>query len=183
MKKISLPINTYSFLKADEISEPDRLEILALLENFFQTEDDPEQMPLTGDTQVTWQWIKKVFPECVILIKDQEKIVGSTSIFPSTKAAMEDFIAKKESESSLFSRIHREDVTPKTMQAIYLCTAFIREEYRNCGLATQALLKSINSILPNNREISLFYWAYSDAGKILAEKISSHLKLPLLFRP
>lgn len=91
-------MSEYIFLKADEIEAPDKQRLLVMLESYFDTEHDSEQMPIgKGDNQ----WIKTRVPECATLIKYGDEVVGSTLVLPCTLILMESFLDGALNEAQL----------------------------------------------------------------------------------
>ncbi len=171
----------YKFLISNQASEKDVKELLAMLESYFKTHDDPEQMQINLDGA---HWIGERIPECSIIIKHKDEVVGSTFIMPCTKEIMKKFVSKEINEAELGEEI-KNKVSYENMDAIYLCSVFVKPEHRNKGLALKGTLTSIEKISKKaHKEIeSLFYWAYSEEGKRLANKVAKSVKLHLYARP
>jgi hypothetical protein len=166
----------YIFLNADKTDEADERVLREMLEAYFDTEHDPKQMPINQEVH---QWIKIHIPECAILIKHNDAVVGSTFILPCSLALMEAFIHGKLNEAQLLEHVRVNQINYQNMQAIYFCAAFIVSPHRGKGLAFQALLSSIKQITPKGKKLPLFYWAYSPAGKQIAEKLAMTLNVGL----
>lgn len=172
-------MNQFSFLNASQVEEKDVLELITLIENQFDTRNHPEQMQINDENRL---WVRSKIPECALIIKDKDIVIGSTLIIPSILVVMNDFISGKIHEADLVHQMQREEINYKKMQAIYLCSAFIKPEYRGKGLALKALIKSIHDINPENHPFPLYYWAYSQDGKRLADKLAFVTDFPVLFR-
>ncbi len=169
----------YLFLKADAVNDADKQRLLAILESYFDTEHDPEQMPIGSSEH---QWIKTRIPECATLIKQDNEVVGSTLILPCTLAFMESFIHGRLNEAQLVEKIRQSEISYENMQSIYCCSIFIAPEHRGHGLAYQTLLAAIKTITPKNKKLPLFYWAHSLAGQKVIEKLADALKVDVYAR-
>lgn len=169
----------YIFLKPEDVTDKDVDDLLEMLESFFTTQYDSEQMQINGKSS---KWVGENIPECSMIIKFGDEVVGSAFIIPCTKKIMEDFISSRINEAELVERVKAWEPDYKKMKAIYLCSAFVKEEHRGKGLTLQGFVNSIKKIVPRRRNIVLFYWAYSKEGKNLAEKIAKKLKMKIFAR-
>lgn len=170
----------YNFLTADQINEEDLKRLRKMLEDYFHTEEDPEQMQIGKDTRSNW--IKNKIPECARTIKWQDEVVGSTLVLPATLALMQDFISGRINEEQLAAQIETENIAYANMQAIYICSLFVTTEHRGQHLTAKAVSQSIQDIMPKDKKLCLFYWAYSPAGKKIAEKVAVELGLEIFAR-
>ncbi len=167
-------MSKYIFLKADQTDEADRKLLRAMLEAYFNTENDSEQMPIRQEGH---NWIKARIPECAMLIKYNDDLVGSTLILPCTLNLMKYFIDGQLNEAQLVECIREEEINYENMETIYCCSAFIIPSHRGKDLAYQTLLASIQKITPKDKKLSLFYWAYSLPGKNIVEKLAKTLNV------
>jgi hypothetical protein len=172
-------MSEYQFLNANQISPVEWNQLSAMIEAFYNTEQDPEQMPIRPNSTGK-NWISTRIPECAVIIKMGDELVGNTLVLPCTQALMQDFITGQINEAQLVEKIREEEITYETMQTIYSCSAFIVPEHRGKGLAMQALIHSIKSI--TTRKIPIFYWEYSTVGKIITEKYAACLGVELYVR-
>ena len=162
------------------VSDKEADEVMALAEEYFKTESDSEQAKVNNENK---NWIHNNIPECIDVIKDKEKIIGFTLIFPCKQETMSLFLNEKINEDELLELIKKE-LNYKEFDSIYLCQALIIPEYRRKGLAMKGLIKSIEKIISfsKNKKPVLFYWPFSNEGKKLAEKISEKTGLKLKYR-
>src|SRR3989338_8115812 len=121
---------TYS-IDQGHLSLKDNIASGKLAEEYFKMEADPGQIPATMENV---RWINRHIPECVNVIKDGRKMIGFTFIIPADKKIMNQFINGKISENEMFEEI-KNSVDYSNFDTIYLCSAFIKPEYRNNGLA------------------------------------------------
>ena len=150
-----------------------------IVEEYFGTQKDPHQITTSPENR---NWIYKNIKYYLNIIKHKDKIIGFSFMLPATKELMDKFISKKISEAELFEKIKISNV-PQIPEAIYLCSAVIKKEFRGKGLATQASIKLINKFIDNSRQKPiLFYWAWSNEGEKLAIKMAKLTNLELKYR-
>jgi len=149
-----------------------------LAEKYFGTKKDPEQMPTDENES---RWLYENIPECVNVIKDNDKEVGFTFIIPCNKEIMDKFLSREINEAQLWEKVKRE-INYKNFTTIYLCSAFIIPRYRRKGLAVKAVLKSIDKIKRTKQIPTLFFEGYSEDGKKAVEISTKKFKLKILER-
>jgi len=115
-------------------------------------------------------------PECDNVIYAGKKIIGFALIIPSNKELMKKFVAKKITEDELFEE-GKKKIKYTNFTTIYLCSCFVKKEYRGKGLAGQAWIKSIQKIM-KGRKIKplLFAWVQTKEGEMVVRRVASHLK-------
>jgi hypothetical protein len=96
---------------------------------------------------------------------------------PADKEIMEKFISKEMNEDELLRAVQKK-VTLKNFDAVYLCSALIKPEFRGKGYAKNSMKTSIKKIAGNKKPI-LFYWKFSEEGAGLAKKIAEELNLEI----
>ncbi|MEI6849816.1 MAG: hypothetical protein WCK29_02140 [archaeon] len=162
------------------VSDKEAQIVRLLAEEYFKTEGDSEQAKVNDENR---NWIHENIPECRNVIKDGEKIVGFTLIFPCKKETMNLFLNNDITEEELL-RIMKKELNYKNFDSIYLCSTVIIEEYRRKGLALKAFIKSIEKIISfsKNKKPNLFYWGFSEEGKRLSEKVAKETGLELKYR-
>jgi ribosomal protein S18 acetylase RimI-like enzyme len=156
--------------------ESDNFErMLALAEEAFDVRHDPEQLDVD---ETVIERLKAIHPNAVSEYADEKGPAVWILLIPTTQELMEAFLAKKISEKELF-----ESTSPgEAYKALYLCSAMVLEEYRHKGLAKQMTLKAIAAIRHTHKIDTLFVWAFSEAGKGLAQSIAKACELSLRFR-
>ncbi len=147
-----------------------------MAEKYFGTEKDPSQMPTDENAS---KWLLENIPDCVNVIKDNEELIGFTFIIPCNEDIMNQFLSKKINEAQLYEEVKKQKAH-KNFTAIYLCSAFIKPEYRRKGLAAKAVMKSIKKI--TKKIPTLFFEAYSEEGKKTADAMAKKLKIKILER-
>ena len=157
-------------------SRKDLDETSKLAEEYFGTKKDKNQIPTTKETR---DWVFKNIQDYVNLIKHNGKIIGFSFAIPTNKKIMNMFLNSKITERELFEKVKTSEIQD-IPEAIYLCSAVIKKEYQQKGLAITAFTKTIGNILSSSKEKPvLFYEPYSIEGDKLAKKIAitTHLKL------
>jgi hypothetical protein len=155
-------------------NKKDWQEVGKIAEAYFKTHEDPEQAQITEERAA---WIRKEFPECLNLMKSENKVIGVTFVLPCTNELMNQFLSKEINEEDLFVQIQNK-MNYDNLETIYLCSAIVIPEFRRKGLALQGTIKSIEKILEKrNIRPTLFYWAYSKEGLSLAKRVAKALNL------
>lgn len=108
-----------------------------MLEAFYNTQNDPDQTPIRPNSTGK-NWISTRIPECAVIIKAGDELVGSTLVLPCTQALMQAFITGWINEAQLVEKIREENITYKTMQTIYFCSAFIVPKHRGKSLGCKS---------------------------------------------
>ncbi len=147
-----------------------------MVKKYFKTDENPEQMPPTKETQ---DFLYKSCQGYMNVLKDDDKVVGFMLLLPARKELMNDFISKKINEVTLFERIMRSPMD-KIPQTIYLCSTIVLEDYRGKGFAVEGTLKILDKF-KKNKPI-LFSWSISPEGDNMAKKISKISGLKLIVR-
>lgn len=161
------------------ISRKDLDETSKIAEDYFGTQKNNNQIATTPENR---DWFYKNIKDCINIIRFKEKIIGFSFTMPTTKKLMNSFISGKINERELFEKIKQEKIQ-QFPEAIYLCSAVIKKEFRRKGLVKEAFLKSLNKIISNsNKRPILFYESYSAEGNSLAKKIADLIGLTLKSR-
>lgn len=162
-----------------KISLEDTKEAGEISEAYFATHYDSDQVPVNEETG---RWIYEHIPECLNIIRDDEKIIGFTFIYPTSHPIMEAFLSKKINESKMFEEV-KSSWSNMLIDAIYLCAAVVAPAYQRKGLASQAMTASFNQYMEKKGiKPVLFYWNFSLEGKRLAFRVAQNLNLELKHR-
>lgn len=167
----------YIFCNVSAITEKELKQLIEMLVSYFDPASDPAQIPVDKDQ---YSWIKNKLPECGMIIKYKNEVIGTTLILPCTESLMLNFIAGKINEAELTKKIREENIGYEKMQAIYLCTVFVSPVHRGKNLAVEAFVRSIHAINADHKASCLFYWPYSIEGQKTCEKVAKILGLKLL---
>ena len=146
--------------------------MIELADTAFSVRTDPHQ--LSVDQNVI-ERLQKIHPSTMSEFDDGNGPVLWILVIPTTSDLMHRFINKEISEKELFEQ------TPLDIQydGLYLCSAMVLEEYRGKGLAKKLTLDAIENIRKAHPIKTLFVWAFSREGEVLAEKIAVLTSLPL----
>ena len=162
-----------------KLTKKDWDESAQLAQDFFHTETKPDEIQISEENK---RFIHKYMPDCNNIIRAEKKVIGSTFIVPCNKEIMRRFLNKKISEKDLFEEVKKK-ITYKNFDTIYLCSSFLKKEYRGRGLAIEARIKSIKKILHGRRiKPILFTWAQTKEGKKSVKRTASLLRYELKLR-
>ena len=141
----------------------------------FATKSDPDQLDV--DENVIAH-LKEIHVATVSEMADDKGPVIWILLIPTTKALMDQFIAREITEQQLA------DLTPahSSYEAIYLCSAMVLEEYRHKGLAKKMTRDAIHKMREDHPIETLFVWPFTEEGNGLADAIAKAANLPLLKR-
>jgi hypothetical protein len=164
-------------LNKGRISRRDHAAVIESAEAFFQTEKNKSEMPTY---EVTYDFVSRLFPYSLNIIKDGKKVVGHTFTLPCDDRSMDDFLTRRITERELFFSI-RGRISPEDYSSLYLAAAMVQPAYRGKGLATEALTMQVrayqNAICD---DLALFYWPLTSEGDLLAKKIASTTGLTII---
>jgi GNAT superfamily N-acetyltransferase len=142
--------------------------VLEISEQFFGTQTDPDQMPIT---QKTADKLASIHPDTVIYKFDEQgEPIAWAVVVPTSLATKDKFLAGKMTERELLDEAARE----RRFDALYLCAAFVLPEYRRKGYARELVIEAINKV-SGGKEIPLYSWIYSPEGKKLVDTLSREL--------
>jgi hypothetical protein len=149
--------------------------MLKLVNEFFDTRNDPEQLDV--DDKIIAR-LKQMHPATLSELRDENGPYVWILIIPTQQQIMERFLSGELTETQLYEQ------TPlnASYDALYLCSASVLPEYRYKGLAKKATLDAINAIRENHPIKSLFYWPFSNEGRMLAAAVARAAALPLYER-
>lgn len=149
-------------------------EIRKASEDFFKTENDPEQME---NKKENIPRLRALHPKAYQWKIVDDRPVGWVALVPTTKELMNDFLSCKITERQLFD----ETQPAKEYDAIYLCASFTMPEHRDKGYALELNIDSIESI-SQGKKLTLFAWPISGEGEGLANKIEEKFQTKILKR-
>ncbi|HOI88828.1 MAG TPA: hypothetical protein PLV51_13300 [Lentimicrobium sp.] len=149
--------------------------MMQLIDRVFAVKNDPDQLDV--DEKVM-QHLLRLHPATFAGHSDENGPVAWVLVIPTTLALMQRFIRSEINEKQLV------DFTPEDepLEALYLCSATVLEEYRRQGLTRRLALESIEKIRQKHPLKALFVWPFSDEGDAAAEAIAAEAKLPLYKR-
>lgn len=146
--------------------------MLQLADEIFDTKSDPEQLDVNEDVL---NRLKQLHPASVTEKANENGPIAWILLIPTTRKLMESFLSGEISEKELFYLTH-----PGTQfDCIYLCSAMVLSEFRKKGITTDLTTVAIMNISQTHKIEALFVWAFSQEGKLSAQKIAAQLNLPL----
>lgn len=108
-----------------KVSKQDIEETSRMSEEYFKMENDSSQAPASQENK---EWVHKN-SNYLNIIRENDSIIGYVFMLPCTKSLMEDFLAEKIDEATLFAKI-RLIKFKDFPEAIYLCSAIVQEKFR-----------------------------------------------------
>jgi hypothetical protein len=149
--------------------------IIQLADEVFSSRTDPDQLSIDENVM---EHLQLIHPDTMSEYDNGNGPVCWILCIPTTLDLMTKFIQQKISEKELY------ELTPLNTkyEAIYLCSALLLEEFRGKGIAQNLAVKAIESIKIDHSIKALFFWAFSQEGEKLAEKLSGLIGLPLYKR-
>ncbi len=150
--------------------------MLQLVTEFFDVRNDPDQLDVNEEVR---EKLQQLHPATMTEVANDEGPIMWLLLIPTTHDIMGRFLSEEISERQLFD----ETQAGITYDAIYLCSAAVLPEFRRHGLAKKACMDAINSIRNDHPINNLFYWPFSEDGKMLAETVAKNAGLPLLLHP
>jgi ribosomal protein S18 acetylase RimI-like enzyme len=149
--------------------------MIQLAEEFFAVKNDPSQISINKKVMLR---LHKIHPSTMTEKRTSRGPIAWILLIPTTRALMDQFIAKEINERELF---HKTPLHVK-YDSIYLCSALVLPEYRGKGLAKTLMTKAIKSMQKEHPVSCLFSWAFSKEGKKLAASVARELSLRLCNR-
>jgi GNAT superfamily N-acetyltransferase len=146
--------------------------MIALVDEFFATKNDPEQISVDKRTMAR---LRRIHPKTMNEIGTKKGPIAWAMVIPTTETLMDQFVSKTISEKELL----RKTPLHARYDALYLCSALVLHEYRGKGLAKKLLINAVRSIRKEHDISWLFYWGFSREGKKLAAFVARDLNLPL----
>lgn len=135
-------------------------------EDFFGTENDPNQIPSNWDAL---NRLLTINPHTLVVKKDKSgSFIGWAAFLPTTQKLMIPFLKNEINERQLFYLTSRSDY-----DAIYVISVFVKPEFSSGGYSKNLLMEGIQPLLKPN--IKIFYEGFSEEGKRLGQILSTRL--------
>ena len=148
--------------------------ILKISDAFFDSIDDPEQLPATKESReklrqlhVNSRWCRLRHGEPISWIV----------VLPTTKILMRQFLDGIITERQLLNLSEPQEV----YDALYLAVAFTIPEHRGHGYSKDMFRRAIEGI-PHTEDVALFCWPVSDEGSGLAESLAKELEKEIFIK-
>lgn len=149
--------------------------MIRLADEFFDYKNDPEQIVVD---ELVMDKLHALDPASLTQEANEDGPIAWILVIPTTEAVMREFIEGRIGERQLLEKT----LPGESYDAVYLCSALVLPEYRKKGVATRLTLRAIKEIMSRHSIRWLFYWAFSDEGKRLAESVGKGVGLPALRR-
>lgn len=129
--------------------------------------------PMSDSSSITW--ILEHIPGCLRVVKLGDHVVGSTFVFPVSRALVQSFVADKTTERQMFEEVKR---NPLTWDCLYLANASILSDHRRRGLAFNCFRETIENIAKEHDKptLEVYFWPTDPERKRLAEKLQLHFE-------
>lgn len=125
--------------------------------DFFNLDEDPTQ--ISADMK-TYEYSVEIGGITVSAIEN-DKLLGWCFAFPTNRVLMNQFLDRTLTEKELLWCTKKDE----NYDAIYLCAAYVYEEYRKRGLGLKLVKKCLEPLLKEG--VCIFYEPYSDEGQRL----------------
>ena len=158
-------------MKKNVMSENLR-KMIALADEVFDARNDPDQLNVTPKVM---EQLQSIHPSTLSETIVDDGPVCWVLLIPSSIQTMQKFLDRKIHENEILES----SVNENHFEAIYLCSALVLPEFRNQGIAFRSALQSIKEIQASFKITCLYSWPFSKEGKLLSEKLSAKIHLPL----
>lgn len=148
--------------------------MLQLVNESFDTRNDPDQISVNEEEQAK---LAALHPATLTELANDDGPIVWILLVPTTTNIMNRFISGSITEKQLLEETH-----PGVYNAIYLCSATVLPEFQGRGLAGRVTLDAIAAIRSQHEIEVLFYWPFSNEGRLLANSIARKEGLKLLER-
>ncbi len=146
-----------------------------IAEEYFNTIGDNNQIEVSEENAL---WIHKNQKYLNIIFYGKQ-IIGFIFVIPATKDLMKRFLSNKLTEKNMFEEIKNLKFSEK-LEAIYICSAMIKKEFRRNKLTLTAAIKLIKNLTNNlSTKPDLFYEPYSKEGDLFAKNLALNLNLKI----
>src|SRR5271170_6565505 len=102
--------------------------MIALVNDFFDSRNDPDQISVTAADR---DKLERIHPATMSELANEDGPIVWILLIPTTQAIMDRFIKGEITEQQLLDETH----TGVGYDVIYLCSASVLPEYRHKGLA------------------------------------------------
>jgi ribosomal protein S18 acetylase RimI-like enzyme len=149
--------------------------MLELVNRFFDTRNDPDQISVDEEER---ELLAQIHPATMSELVNEDGPIVWILLVPTTTAVMGQFLKGAISEKQLLF----DTPAGRAYDAIYLCSASVLPEFRHKGLAKKVTIEAINKIRNDHAINALFYWPFSEEGRLLAMSIATETGLPIYER-
>jgi hypothetical protein len=160
--RIKQLMNINEVIAPVDINDIDTIQImLDKGEEFFGTQNDPNQLPTNMETL---HKLLEINPNTIIVKKDDNgDFVGCAAFLPTTTDLMDLFLTNKITENQMF-----EMTTPNIdYDAIYVISVFVDPSFKNGGSSRSLIIQGITPLLKDG--VKIFFEGFSDEGSMLGK--------------
>lgn len=157
-----------------ELTERITATMLSLAEEFFQTQKNPDLIPVNQDV---FKKLRILHDATVLFRIEDGELVSWIVSLPTQAELMRQFMHGEITERELLDQT----VVQEQYEALYLCSAFTLAEHRRKGYALGLFAEALRRI-PLVPGAPLFAWPISMEGKMIAEKLHRLLPRPVLIK-
>ncbi len=147
--------------------------MLEVVGEAFDTRNDPDQISVS---EKEMEILEAIHPDTLSELANEDGPVVWILLVPTTRRIMDLFLEGTITEKELLQNT----AAGSSYDVLYLCSASVLPEFRKKGLAKQVCMDAIKSIRKDHNISTLFYWPFSDEGKLLAAAVAKETGLPLL---
>lgn len=148
--------------------------MMKLAEQYFGTESDLEQIPITKESV---QKLQQLHDKTIVAKLVGKEPISWVVVLPTSLVLADRFLTKQINERELLDQTKPESL----YEALYLCSAFTVPVHQRHGFALELTKEAINSI-PCTKEVKFFAWPYSSEGELLLKKLSADLDRKIFLR-
>lgn len=161
---------TYS-ATLDNVSLEDYYRAREITEHYLRTEPNSKRTIYLDSTR----WILDNIPGCWNIVKLGELVVGSTFLFPVSRALIKRFRAHEITEREMFEEVMK---NPLTWECLYLADASILARHRRRRLAFNCFKETIDWVKEEHKdlEIEVHCWPNTLERDGLVEELVKHFK-------
>ena len=149
--------------------------MMKLVTEFFDVKHDPEQISMNDEER---EKLTTLHPATLSEMANEDGPIVWILLVPTTQTIMHQFLKGEISEKQLLANTP----TGISYDAIYLCSASVLQEFRKKGLGKKVTVDAISSIRKDHPIKYLFYWPFSEEGKVLAASVARDTGLILYER-
>jgi Acetyltransferase (GNAT) domain len=143
-----------------------------LIDDVFATRNDPNQLQVNHDVM---KRLNEIHPATLSEIADENGPLIWALIIPTTTNIMNDFLLGKISENDILKKTK----PGQAYNCIYLCSVTTLPEMRGKGKTKRLCLDAIQKIRETHSIQTLFVWAFTKEGEMLAETLSKSAGIEL----
>lgn len=147
--------------------------MLEVVGEAFDTRNDPDQISVS---EKEMEILEAIHPDTLSELANEDGPIVWILLVPTIRRIMDLFLEGTITEKELLHHT----AAGSSYDVLYLCSASVLPEFRKKGLAKQVCMDAIKSIRKDHNISTLFYWPFSEEGKLLAAAVAKETGLPLL---